>query len=109
MTNLSIQNSNFVKIFEMYQASFESILKTVLVILLIYFAFKMIIKWFGPIILRYFLKKMGNKFQQQFQQQNPFGNPKPRAEKKEVIDKKPPNERPSNKKVGEYIDYEEID
>ncbi len=91
----------------MYSASFESVLQTILVVLLIYFGFKLFIKWFGPLILKYFLKKVGNKFQQQFNNaQSPSS-----TQKKEnvVIDKNRPNSRKSNKKVGEYIDYEEID
>ncbi|SDS63152.1 protein of unknown function [Gillisia sp. Hel1_33_143] len=90
----------------MYEASFESILKTVLIIMLIYFGFKLLIKWFGPMILKYFLKRIGSKFQQQFNQQ-----PSKRSKKEGdvVIEKKPNNSRKANKKVGEYIDYEEID
>lgn len=90
----------------MYEASFESILKTVLIILLIYFGFKIMIRFFGPLILKYFLKKIGNKFQQQFTQQS-----QPDSSKKvDVnIDKRSPKNMKSNKKVGEYIDYEEID
>jgi len=90
----------------MYEASFESILKTVLVIMMIYFGFKLFIKWFGPMILKYFLKKIGSKFQQQFNQQAPGKSQK----KGDVtIDRKPNNSPKANKKVGEYIDYEEID
>lgn len=90
----------------MYEASFESILKTILVILLIYFGFKILIKFFGPMILKYFLNKMGKKFQQQFSQQQPKSGKK---KGEVVIEKKPENSRKSNKNVGEYIDYEEID
>jgi len=52
------------------------------------------------------LKRIGSKFQQQFNPQPP------KRSKKEgdvVIEKKPNNSRKANKKVGEYIDYEEID
>ncbi|CAN5219767.1 hypothetical protein BH23BAC2_BH23BAC2_12160 [soil metagenome] len=89
----------------MHAASFESIARTVLIILLIYFAFKMIIRWFGPMILKYFLKKIGNKVRQQFNQ--PASGEKKEGEV--VIDKKPKKGRGTNKNVGEYIDYEEID
>lgn len=87
-------------------ASFESILKTILIILLIYFGFKIFIKWFGPIILRYFLKKIGNKFQQQF---DPQAKTKTKKKGEVVIEKKPKSGRKPDKSVGEYIDYEEID
>jgi hypothetical protein len=103
---LSGYNGNFAKTEEMYEASFASILKTVLIILLIYFGFKILIKFFGPLILKYFLKKIGNKFQQQFNQQS---QPDSNQQGDESIDKKSPSNMKSNKKVGEYIDYEEID
>ncbi|MCF4101478.1 DUF4834 family protein [Gillisia sp. M10.2A] len=89
----------------MNEASFEGILKTVLIIMLIYFAFKIFIKWFGPLILKYFLKKIGSKFQQQFTQ----AQSSTKKEGDVVIDKKEKGKKKSNKNVGEYIDYEEID
>ena len=90
----------------MHEASFESILRTVLIILLIYFGFKIFIKWFGPIILKWFLKRIGQKFQQQFNGPKPSN---PQNPGKVEIDKKQPTTSKSNKKVGEYIDFEEID
>lgn len=90
----------------MHEASFQSILKTILIILLIYFGFKILLRFFGPIILKYFLTKVGSKFQQQFNQQPPSGKKK---EGEVVIEKKPKNPGKPNKNVGEYIDYEEID
>ncbi|HSP83588.1 MAG TPA: hypothetical protein VLN72_07635 [Gillisia sp.] len=90
----------------MHTASFESIVKTILIILLIYFGFKIFIKWFGPMILKYFLNKIGSKVQQQFNQQQ---NTPPEKKGEVVIDKKTKKGRRANKNVGEYIDYEEID
>ena len=103
---MSSYNGNFAKTEEMYEASFESILKTILIILLIYFGFKIMIKFFGPLILKYFLKKIGSKFQQQFDQQSQPGSKK---KDEEFIAKKSPSNMKTNKKTGEYIDYEEID
>lgn len=94
----------------MVEASLNGVIKTVLIILLVYFAFKILFKYFGPVILRYFMKKMGKKFEKQFQQQ--YGGFKNRTEKESgqvSIDKKPKRNRKSGKNVGEYIDYEEID
>ncbi|HSM64436.1 MAG TPA: hypothetical protein VK833_10900 [Gillisia sp.] len=90
----------------MHEASFESILKTVLIILLIYFGFKLFIKWFGPLILKWFLKRIGQKFQQQFNGPNP---PNTSKKGKVEINSDPPKSSKSNKKVGDYIDFEEID
>lgn len=90
----------------MYEASFEGVLKTVLIILLVYFGFKIFIRFFGPMILKYFLKKIGSKFQQQFHQQT---SSRPKKEGEVFIEKKPKKSRKTNKTAGEYIDYEEID
>lgn len=55
------------------------------------------------------MKKMGQKFEKQFNQQ--FGGVHQSQQKKGKvsIDKKPKKNKASNKNVGEYIDYEEID
>ena len=94
----------------MQEASISGVLKVLLIVLLIYFGLKLIIRWFGPILLRYILKKVGKKFGQDFSQ---FGQQNKRSGRKRegevTIEKKPKNSRRSKKDVGEYIDYEEID
>ncbi len=74
--------------------------------MLVYFGLKILFRFFGPLILKYFMKKMGKKFQDQFSQ---FQQPQQEKEGKVSIDKKPRRGRKSHKNVGEYIDYEEID
>ena len=91
----------------MQEASLVGVLKVVLIILLIYFGFKILIRWFGPLILRYFLRKVGKKFGAQFQNFDPTGQTKKEGEVS--IDKKPSKKQKSGKEMGEYIDYEEID
>ena len=49
----------------------------------------------------------GKRFEQQFRQQQ--GSTSQKKEGKVSIDKKPKAGRKSNKNVGEYIHYEEID
>lgn len=94
----------------MLEASLSGVLKTVLIVLLVYFGLKILLRYFGPILLRYFMKKMGRKFEKQFNQQfGGFQQPDQKKEGKVSIDKKPGSQKRSNKKVGEYIDYEEID
>ncbi|WP_417886941.1 DUF4834 family protein [Zunongwangia sp.] len=98
----------------MYQADFSGIIRTLLIVLLVYFGLKIFFKYFGPILLKYAMKKMGKKFQSQFNQQfnsqqaNTYASEKEK-EGKVSIDKCPQKNRKSNKEVGEYIDYEEID
>ncbi|HEY9183949.1 MAG TPA: DUF4834 family protein [Salegentibacter sp.] len=91
----------------MFEASFTGVLKTILIILLVYFGFKLLIRWFGPLILKYFMRKVGKQFEQQFNQQQPYNSRK--KEPKVSVDKKSSTKPRSNKTVGEYIDYEEID
>ncbi|RKE95235.1 DUF4834 family protein [Ichthyenterobacterium magnum] len=84
------------------------LLRTILIILLIYYGVKILSKIFAPYLLRYMSKKMQERFGGQFQQQQSNQQPKHR-EGETVIDKVPNTNASSNKKVGEYIDYEEID
>lgn len=94
----------------MEHASFTGFLETVLIILLVYFAFKVIVRWFGPVLLKYFMSKIGKRFEEQFRQTGyPFSSNKTEAEGEVSIDKKPQKKQKTDKKVGEYIDYEEID
>lgn len=91
----------------MLEASFAEVMRVLLIILLIYFGFKLILRWFGPLLLKYILRKVGKKFEQKFTQQDPG-----RHKEKEgdvSIEKKPKNAQKTKKDVGEYIDYEEID
>lgn len=91
----------------MYEASFSEVIRVVLIILLIYFGFKLIIRWFGPLLLKYFLRKVGKKFEQQFGGFDPSAET--RKEGEISIEKKPKKTSGGKKDVGEYIDYEEID
>ncbi|OMP30621.1 DUF4834 family protein [Mangrovimonas sp. DI 80] len=90
-------------------ASAVGLLRTILIILLIYYGLKILSRIFAPLLVRYMSKKMQERFGGQFQQQQP--NRKEEKEKvgETVIDKMPKTDNASNKTVGEYIDYEEID
>nr|WP_109301144.1 DUF4834 family protein [Aquimarina sp. AU474] len=89
----------------MQEASLPGVLKVILIILLIYYGLKVLTRLFGPLLLRYVTKKAGEKFQQQFSQ---YQQPQQSPEDDVTIDKKT-KQKSSNKDVGEYIDYEEID
>lgn len=74
------------------------VLKTILILLLVYFAAKVMIKYFGPLLLKYVFKKVQKNMEKQFNQ------------KQQAPEQKPPKaSRSKSSKVGEYIDYEEID
>ncbi|WP_339705661.1 DUF4834 family protein [uncultured Kriegella sp.] len=84
-------------------------LKTILIILLVYYLFKTVVKWFGPKLFSYAAKKTEAHFNEKFGQ---FVNQN-RAEEGQagdiIIDKKTARKGNSSKKVGEYIDFEEVD
>ncbi|GAA4277386.1 DUF4834 family protein [Aquimarina mytili] len=89
----------------MQVASLQGVLKVILIILLIYYGLKVLTRLFGPLLLRYVTKKAGEKFQQQFSQ---YQHTQQSPEGEVTIDKKP-KQNYSNKDVGEYIDFEEVD
>ncbi|MBU2930260.1 DUF4834 family protein [Winogradskyella psychrotolerans] len=88
------------------------LLRTILIILLVYFGFKILARLFAPILLKFAAKKAEEKFGGQF---GGFQNPNQQRQKQKqkegetVIDKMPNQSKSSNPKLGEYIDYEEID
>ena len=86
------------------------LLRTILIILLFYFGFKIVARLFAPLLMRFVAKKAEEKFGGQFggfdRKAEP---PKQQKEGETVIDKMPNQNKKSNEKVGEYIDYEEID
>ncbi len=89
------------------EASLTGFLRTILIILLVYYGIKILTRMFAPYLVRYMSKKMQQRYGGQFQQ---YQEPQQRYKEGEtIIDKMPEKESSSNKKVGEYIDYEEID
>lgn len=82
------------------------LLKTLLFILLFYYAFKALSRIFAPLALKYFVKKAGQKFGQQQPQYN--SRQKKDTEGEVVIDKMP-QRKTSNTSVGEYVDFEELE
>ncbi len=61
-----------------------------------------------PYILRYISKKAGQQFEEFFGN-NPNMNTQREKEGSITIDKTPPPNQRSNKNVGEYVEYEEVD
>lgn len=88
-------------------------LKTILVILLIYYGLKILVKMFAPKIFGYAAKKTEEHFKEKFGE---FAQQNPRNEERVgdvIIDKKPSQKNTSrndtSNTVGDYIDFEEID
>lgn len=66
---------------------------------------KVLTRLFGPLLLRYVTKKVGQKFNSRF---NDFANTTKSNDNDPIIKSKT-NQKSSNKDDGEYIDFEEID
>ncbi len=89
-------------------ASVVGLFRTILIIGLIYFGVKILSRLFAPLIMKFFAKKVEQKFGSQFGGFQNKQNTQTQKEGEVTIDKMP-NTKNSNKNVGDYIDYEEID
>ncbi|MGB3342342.1 MAG: DUF4834 family protein [Aequorivita sp.] len=85
-----------------------SFLKTILIVLLVYFGLKFLFRLATPYLLRYFSKKAGQQFEKFFGS-HPDVNAPREKEGKITIDKMPARNTRSRKKVGEYVEYEEVE
>ncbi|MGY0392551.1 DUF4834 family protein [Bizionia sp. KMM 8389] len=91
-------------------ASFTGLIKTILIIALVWYGIKILSRLFAPALMRFVAKKAEQKFGEQFGQQ--FNQAKQQQSSKnegETVIDKVPQSNTSNKNVGEYVDYEEID
>lgn len=84
-------------------------IKTVLILLLVYFGLKILFRLATPYIMRYIAKKAGQKMEQAFKSQYGYQQTRDENEGETVIGKKQQKGSQSKKPVGEYVDYEEID
>ena len=82
------------------------ILRTILIILIVYYSVRFISRLLVPIVLRMFMKRAQRNFQQQFGQQKQ----KPQKEGEVSIDSKPKKKSNSTRSsAGEYVDFEEVE
>ncbi|TGV01599.1 DUF4834 family protein [Flavivirga rizhaonensis] len=89
-------------------ASVTGFVRMILIILLIYFGIKILSRLFAPFLVKYVAKKAEQRFGGQFGQFRNQQQEKPKKEGEVTIDKVPKT-KTSNKNVGDYVDYEEID
>lgn len=89
-------------------------LQTLLILLIVFVSIRLIWKYFGKMILKWLGMKAMQQVQKSFEKragfqsgQNPFQNNTERP--KSTSRQKAPLKSNENKKVGEYIDFEEID
>lgn len=85
----------------MAEASIVGFVRTILIILAIYYVVKFFIKYIAPVLLvNYVQKKTG----QQYTKQEPK-----QKEGTTTIEKTPQSKTTVNNNIGEYVDYEEVD
>ncbi|MCI4443689.1 MAG: DUF4834 family protein [Lentimicrobium sp.] len=93
----------------MQTAGLSNIVETILVIYFVYYAFKFLARLFLPLLVKKVVEKAGANFQQQ--QQNAQGNSWYKTPNNDeiIIDTANAKKTRETKKVGDYVDYEEID
>ena len=84
-------------------------LKTILIIILVYYLFKILVKWFGLKLFNYAAKKTEAHFRGQYGGFAEQGQTKEEPVGKVSFDKKHSPKSNLSKKVGEYIDFEEVE
>ena len=90
----------------MQTASFNGVLKTIFYFIAFYYVFKFLARVFLPIMVKKVVEKAGESFQQQ---QNQYNNQKAHN-KEEFVNTNSNSSKPKEtKKVGEYVDYEELE
>ncbi len=88
----------------MQTASFTGFLETICYILVFYYIFKFLARLFLPIMVKKVVEKAAGSFQQQYQQPNHAP-----TQDEIIYDKQQSSKPRETKKVGEYVDYEELD
>ncbi|NJB82584.1 DUF4834 family protein [Wenyingzhuangia aestuarii] len=84
----------------MQEASFMGLIRTLVIIIAVYYVLKFFMKYIAPILLvKYVQKQTGQQVQKE-----PVTK-----EGTTTIDKKPQERNIVNDNVGEYVDYEEVD
>lgn len=91
----------------MQEAGFMNLLRTLLILVVIYYAFKFLVRLFAPYLMKKMVSKMQenqNRANQRHQQQTDVN------EGETIIDRKPKSSTSKSKNdVGEYVDFEEIE
>jgi len=91
----------------METASFSGVLKAIFYFIVFYYAFKFLARLFLPVLVKKAVEKAGQNFQQYNQSQS--YNQAASSKDEIVYDTSKSTKPRETKKVGEYVDYEEID
>jgi hypothetical protein len=90
----------------MLEASFTGFIRTILIIMFVYYIVKFVGRLLFPVFFNKLMKNMEKKVREQQGYQEPDRDVKVGET---TIEKAPRSNTQSNKNVGEYVDYEEVD
>ena len=94
----------------MQEASFTGLMKAILYMIAFYYIFKFLAKIFLPVLVKKAVEKAGENFDRQQQYRQDDSWQKTRRNNDEIIINTANSKNPrETKKVGDYVDYEEID
>ncbi len=93
----------------MQEASFPGFIRTLIYIIAIYYIIKFLARIFLPILVKKAVEKAGENFQKQQQYAQGTSWQKTKSNDEVIIDTANAKKPRETKKVGEYVDYEEID
>jgi len=82
------------------------LLKTIAVFIIIYYVFKFFSRYIAPIFLKKVINNVEKKYKEQ--QEKQYETTQDGEVGETVITKKASNKKESNKSVGDYIDYEDV-
>lgn len=88
----------------METASFSGFIETICYLLMFYYVFKFLVRLLLPIMVKKVVEKAGQNFQQQYQNQQ-----NPNNQEQKVSNTASASKPRETKKVGEYVDFEEIE
>ncbi|MET2985684.1 DUF4834 family protein [Aureibaculum conchae] len=91
----------------MQEAGIMNFIRTILIILAIYYALKIIGRYVFPIFMNKMMQNVEKKFNEQ--QGRTASQNQNVKEGETVIDKTPNANSKSNSDVGEYVDYEDVE
>lgn len=90
----------------MQEAGFLNFLRTILIIILVWYGFKFIGRYLFPIFFQKMMKNVEKKVREQQGYQQPVDNTKVGET---TIERTPDKSKKSNNSLGEYVDYEDVD
>lgn len=93
----------------MQEASFTGFIRTLFIIISFYYIFRFLAKLFLPVVIKKVVEKASENMQQQQQRQYQDSWQNNREGETFVYNTQNVKKNRETKKVGDYVDYEEID